>query len=280
MQMTAKKTMEQLAVLLLIETCLALLAARVINFYENQMTASDVLISIMAVLNFGICLFIAKWIYKVEIIHEKVSTQNECLKSTEEALKIMRSERHDFINHLQTIYGLIVTGEHNEAVGYIKDIGVDCKFNSQILNIQNPYIRILLQNKKNLTSAKNITFKLKVESNLMYLNIIPTAVTTVFGNLLDNAIDAVMECGTEYRKIISFEISETNTGYHFLIQNTGPPINEEIEQDIFKEGFSTKGTGRGYGLVLVKKTVNEYDGRVFYDREAKGFSVILPKRED
>ncbi|WP_066636823.1 sensor histidine kinase [Desulfolucanica intricata] len=276
----AKKSIEKLIIFLLVEICLVLLTARVINFYEDKISVSDILITVVAVLNFGIGIFIIKWLFKVDCFNNELRLQKVCLEATDEALKLMRTERHDFINHLQSIYGLIVAGEHNEAAGYIKDIGIDCRFNSQILNIKNPSLRTLLQNKKETATVRNIEFNISVESDLMFLDIKPSAITTVFGNLLDNAIDAVTVLDKDHRKAINFEITETESFYNFFIQNSGPPINEEIAQNIFIEGFSTKGTGRGYGLALSKKIVKGYGGKVLYDLKAKNFSVILPKQKE
>lgn len=275
--MANKSPIGKLILFLLADAYLILLVARIIDFNHSDIILSDFLITVIAVTNFVIGIGVVKWLLATESLNEEVRRQINDLQSLEEAVKVMRSERHDFINHLQSIQGLLFTGDHNEAMDYLKSVGVDCRFNSQLISISSATLRTVLQNKKNIAVAKNIEFKLKIKSKLKFLNIQPNAITTVFGNLLDNAIDALSQLGEGYKKIIIVQISETETSYRFFIQNSGPPINEEVQEKMFMKGFSTKGSGRGYGLALVKDTVEKYGGSIYYSGEDKGFVVLLPK---
>ncbi|MCF8009696.1 MAG: GHKL domain-containing protein [Clostridiales bacterium] len=272
-----KGPVEKLIFFLLAESFLVLLAVRVINFYHFQLSVSDILITIFAVCNFIIGIFIIGWLLKVDYSKKEDSLQKRNLESAEEALKLMRGERHEFVNHLNSIYGLINSGEHKEAAKYIEDMGNECRFNSRVLDIPNVSLRSLLQNKKDAALAVNADFDLQVQSKLEYFHMKPADITKVFGNILDNAVDAVVNLGKEYPKLIVFSITESETSYIFSIGNSGPAISDDIAENMFEEGFSTRGAYRGYGLALVKKTAAAYGGNVFYQREENSFFVVIPK---
>ncbi|MTI82503.1 MAG: GHKL domain-containing protein [Firmicutes bacterium] len=270
------KPVERLIILLMIETFLILLAARVVAFYNHQITISDLLIIFVAVCNYLIVVLVIKWLFNMDFVTQKLNMHSE---AAEEALRLIRSERHEFVNHLHSVYGLMVTGEHEEAAQYLKNVGTDCRFNSWLLSIPNAPLRVLLENKRGMASTRGIAFTLEVQSDMKLFHMGSKDITTVFGNILDNAIAAVTEHDNNTQKEIKFTIVETSGSYHFSIMNSGPAIDEKIAGKMFEDGFSTKGNYRGYGLALVRKTVNSYGGRVLYSEEDKSFWISIPKSQ-
>lgn len=271
----AGKSIENFTVVLLLQTFLMLAGARLLSYYQ-QPTLMGHIISFIVFSNFVVVVFIIKWLAKAE---GTVRFHENNRSFMNNALNIMRSERHDYINHMQSILGLIIAGEHKEAINYLTDIGTECRFNNQIISVSNPSLRVLLENKRQAAMLKGIELKLTVQSHLETLNLTPNAITTVFGNLLDNAMDALHNSNDGNKKVIRFEIKETNEYYYFAVKDSGPPIAETVLRDIFQEGFSTKGTDRGFGLSLVKKTVEKYGGKIQYEQSPKGFIITLPKNE-
>jgi two-component system sensor histidine kinase AgrC len=75
----------------------------------------------------------------------------------------------------------------------------------------------------------------------------------VLGNYLDNAIEAA--AGAEVKKM-NISIIDDEGYLTINIENTF-----EAETDIKKvnnKGYSTKGTGRGYGLFICKQILSKY----------------------
>lgn len=257
---------------------LILIGARTFNYYDDELNIPDLVFSTASVINFIIALIFYGFMSRMDVLYRESQLHKSSLRSLEEALKLMRSERHDFINHLQAVYGLISNGNNKEATTYLKNIGSDCHFNSQLLNIKNPYLRSLLQSKKHDLSMQDISFEISVNSKLEYFNLKPTTVTTVFSNLIDNARDSVKTLAADKVKRIRYEVHEFESYYCLLVMDNGPPVNEDIVNKMFDSGFSTKGNNRGYGLALVKKALDEYQGKIAYDPDIKAFNVILPKQ--
>lgn len=272
-----KSPVEKLIVVLLLEVFLILLVVGILGFYRHEISVA-IIVTIIAVINFVISVFIVKWLLNTDSLSREIILQKAAAVGLSEALKLNRAERHDFINHLQVIYGLVENAETRTVSEYLNNLGNSCRFNGQVLNINNPTLRALVQNKKNISESAGIEFHLNVESNIKNFAMRPTAITSVFGNIFDNAFEAVANLGTEHLRRIGFSFCETDGSYHFFIQNSGPVIDEEVVRNMFNEGFSTKGEQRGVGLSLVKKIVDEYKGKVFYGEG--GFNIILPKNGD
>lgn len=78
--------------------------------------------------------------------------------------------------------------------------------------------------------------------------------TTVLINLIKNAVESIDE--TQSGKIkVTTKVEEENA--KITISNNGRPISKEIQEKIFEEGFTTKASGSGLGLVICKKTLEE-----------------------
>lgn len=100
-----------------------------------------------------------------------------------------------------------------------------------------------------------------------------TLLSRVLINLLKNAFEAsngeqvTVGCNKKDKKVI-FKV------------NNRQHINEEIQNQIFKRSFSTKGTGRGIGTYSVKLLTEKYlGGKVYFnsgEKEGTTFFVELP----
>ena len=65
------------------------------------------------------------------------------------------------------------------------------------------------------------------------------------------------------------------------VEDSGPGIPEEMVPKITDKGFSTKGENRGYGLNLVKRSVEECHGSIEIESiqgEGTTFVVKIPYR--
>lgn len=128
--------------------------------------------------------------------------------------------------------------------------------------------------------AKIYTQDKKIEvsnCNKLRTNILvdETMFLSVVINIVKNAIESIEKTGevliftTEHDKHITIRIS-----------NTGKPISKKLQDEIFKEGFSTKSTGNGLGLAICKKTIENLNGTlelVKSDEHSTDFEISIPK---
>jgi nitrogen fixation/metabolism regulation signal transduction histidine kinase len=75
----------------------------------------------------------------------------------------------------------------------------------------------------------------------------------VFVNILKNAMEAIDTEG-----IITVKTGDSGGNYYIVIEDTGPGISDEVQQNLFAPFFSTKDNGQGIGLTLVQEILNRH----------------------
>lgn len=125
--------------------------------------------------------------------------QARAAEEIRELVRDLRSARHDFINHLQTVYGLLQLKKADSALGYLAEIIRETQTAALLLNLKLPEAAALLQAKANQAAALGINFILNVQSDLEQIAIPVQQFNSVLGNLIDNAFEAVLGLMPEER---------------------------------------------------------------------------------
>lgn len=179
------------------------------------------------------------------------------LEESNKLITTLRSKHHDFMNHLQVILGLIQIKREEQAIKYIKSLSKELVQIEKLVALEIPEVAALISSK--LASISYIDTTLEVNTTLASINISPEKLVSIIGNILDNAI---YEAAFYDDKCLKIKILEDEINYVFEITNPGM-IPPEIQKDIFKPGFTTKGDkGTGMGLYIVKNLVNEHKGQI------------------
>lgn len=193
---------------------------------------------------------------------------------------IIRTQRHDFVNHLQTVYGLIQLGMPDEAEAFISELYTEVKSSGEVSKLARPELSALLMAKTGFAARHDITFKMEVDSDLKGLNVRPFDLVTISGNLINNALEAVEDLPPAERQV-RFAIFENSR--YFVIQTHNPGfIPPELRADIFTLGITTKqgDAHGGLGLASIRNLVETYGGfAVVSSSTTRGtrFTVGLPK---
>lgn len=98
----------------------------------------------------------------------------------------------------------------------------------------------------------------------------------VLNNLIKNSIQAIPE---DQEPSIEVCLSKANECYSIQVKDNGVGIKEEVASRIFEPRFTTKNSGMGLGLVMVKNIVQAHDGKIHFESvEGKGtvFTVEIP----
>ncbi|WP_298365371.1 ATP-binding protein [uncultured Lutibacter sp.] len=105
-----------------------------------------------------------------------------------------------------------------------------------------------------------------------------TQLIRVVTNLVKNAIYALSE--VENKKI-EVTVEDDNDKVFIIVADNGGGISDEDKDKIFEPKFTTKSSGMGLGLPMVKNIIEAYDGTItFTTTYNKGtvFNIILPKK--
>ena len=190
----------------------------------------------------------------------------------------LRAQRHDYLNHLQVVYGLMELEEYDELKNYLAPIYKGMMKTGKALKTKNPAVNALLRAKMEEAESKGIDFYVEVTSDLSGLKAEPWELCKVLANLMDNAITALEAIPSE--KKLRVDIGEDRDSYRFSVANNGPVIPEELQESIFREGFTTKKeSGHGMGLSIVTQVLKTYKGTINLSstEEETVFRIRIPK---
>lgn len=125
---------------------------------------------------------------------------------------------------------------------------------------------------------KSVTVTLELEAELPKVRGYAGELNQVWGNLIDNALDAVANGG----RVEVFAVLE-NQNVVVRIRDDGPGISPEIRDRVFDPFFTTKpqGQGTGLGLDIARRLVRHNDGVIDFEsqRGRTEFRVRLPIAE-
>lgn len=207
----------------------------------------------------------------------------EDLSGVKHIVESMRANNHDFINKLHVILGLIQIGRTEEACEYITGISsVQQKvFHNIMKNIEDPSVAALLIGKHARAAELDIRFSLKPGSCMSQNDIsLPSGdLVTIIGNLIENAMDSMDE-KDDPPKELSVGIFTRENAMIISVEDTGMGMSREQQEEIFKNGFSTKGENRGTGLYIVGRLVKKYRGTISVESEpgmGTAFTVTLER---
>ena len=220
----------------------------------------------------------------VGILHnrEEYIKLMEDLAGTRYLVDSMRANNHDFTNKLHVILGLLQMEMYEEAASYIENITiVQRETISKIMSaVKEPAVAALLIGKTARASELNVKFILQEGSVFSKSDYpIPTeTLVTIIGNLIDNAFDAMNEANTDLEKPkeLLFGIYSKPNALLITANDTGVGIKKENKAQVFENGYSTKGKGRGTGLYQVKRLVENLGGEILLDSQyGTGTSVTV-----
>lgn len=104
-----------------------------------------------------------------------------------------------------------------------------------------------------------------------------TQLIRITTNLVKNAIQAIPE--EQEEKLVLVQLVKTSNSVILSVQDNGIGIENEQKEVIFEPKFTTKSSGMGLGLAIIKNIVENYNGTISVSTElGKGtiFSIELP----
>lgn len=191
----------------------------------------------------------------------------------------VRAFKHDFNNIVQSIGGYISSENIEGLRKYYSQLLADCK-DSNNLNvldpnvINEPSIYSLITSKYYKATELGITMNLEIFLDLTTINMKIYEFTRIFGILLDNAIEAAVEC--EQKEIKVHIYKDTSHGRQLaIVANTYKDKQVDTEK-IYEKGYSSKPNNTGLGLWKVRQILKSNDNLNLYTtKDSEYFSQQL-----
>ncbi|MFQ5603590.1 MAG: ATP-binding protein [bacterium] len=167
--------------------------------------------------------------------------------------------------------------------GFMKFLNLE-KLNLQSTEI-NQFIENLFKNKI-IELPQDIQLQKKFNPDLPATNLDQEQVQNLLENLIANAINAMPDGGTlsistSLASDLQFDEPDSQPRDYCIIEvmDTGVGVPADIREKLFQPFTSRSHTGTGLGLTIVKKIVDDHQGKIeFHSEEGVGssFEVYLP----
>jgi two-component system CitB family sensor kinase len=199
----------------------------------------------------------------------------------------LRSQNHEAANRLHTVVSLIEMGRPDEAVEFAtRELEVAQRLTDRVVAaVDEPVLAAVLLGKSAEAQERGIDFAVDADSRVSDLAIEPSAVVTMVGNLVDNAMDAAVETQPPHR--VALRVVADRDRFRLTVDDSGPGLSPAEAEQAFRRGWSTKGTtgglGRGIGLALVVQAVRSRHGTISVDRAPLGgarFDIVIGPEVD
>lgn len=204
-------------------------------------------------------------------IEENYKQQLYYMENLEQLIYKLKSERHDFNNHLGVVYSLLEGNEGASARAYTKNLVAAAEEYQTIVNIPYSMIRAMLNYK--LSSAKEAGIDLRLNIHVPEkLNLGEYDLTIILGNLLDNAMEACRHI-VEGPQFIALNLHYKP---NYLILHMENPMQADRP---LPEGTArtTKADteNHGFGLKNIEYLVNRHNGLMKIESETNLFKVNI-----
>lgn len=206
-----------------------------------------------------------------ELMKNKLDMQYEHYLSVQESHMKVRKLYHDLNNHISTIDNL--KNNSKEVNEYVNNLKGEIKEFKSIYNTGNMILDIIITEKSEICSKKGIKFICDI--NFSKVNFIkPIDVSSIFANILDNAIEACDKIQDEnINKYI--RIKGTISKSYFVLKCENSKVNMiklnenkllSDKMDKFKHGI---------GIQSIKSSLEKYEGEILFEDEKNKFTLNI-----
>ena len=174
-----------------------------------------------------------------------------------ELLEVMRVQRHDFMNHLQVISGLLQLKKNDRAADYIKQVAQEMSQEGALARIGIPGIVAVVltaeldAKKQGIRLSKNIGTGL--DEGLRH----EKSIIEIIREMLDMAV-RFTEAAPNRGEEIGFEIMKKNGAYMFSVGFKSREENPVIAS----------------GIALIKQAADKIDAGMVSESSPEGLTVI------
>jgi two-component system, NtrC family, nitrogen regulation sensor histidine kinase NtrY len=206
-----------------------------------------------------------------QIAHEIKNPLTPMRLSVQQLKKSWDDGRKDFDEHLQSVSNILIEQIDNlssiasEFSNFAKMPAAKIE-DVDLIQIIRKAIELFEGNK-----SYDISFKTDVESTKIRAD--REQLSRVFINMIKNAMQSIPE---DRKGEIRLEAKETRDTIQIRISDNGKGIPEDIKPKLFMPNFTTKTSGMGLGLAIVRNTMDYIGADISFETElGKGTTFLL-----
>nr|WP_228494902.1 Spo0B domain-containing protein [Clavibacter sp. VKM Ac-2873] len=192
----------------------------------------------------------------------------------------LRVQRHEFANRLHVVRGLVATGRVEEADDYLAGVLEQGPVAFPTVDaglVDEPYLQAFLGAKAMEAVERGVTLRVGPGTLVRGILVRPEEVTTVLGNLVDNALHAAVR-GSRTDRWVEVEALDDGVDLHLAVADSGDGLGSADAAGIFRRrpddvggaaealaaaGGADPAHGLGFGLPLVRDIARRDGGDVW-----------------
>ena len=242
-------------------------------FYTTVIMVCLIIISVLLLFIITQLSFRNQAMIKQVYLETRLKDDEAKLKESIQWNNSVRTLQHDLKNHMAVILQYLRNNDTENAVRYIEQVSGTIYHYPQYTDTNNPAINALVDLKRTVCAKESIDLKCYILSDLPEIDDITFSI--VFGNLMDNAIEAEMKEDVKDRQIrISIEV--LGSYLHITIQN-------RVSANVLINGHLPETTKQdaahhGLGLYSVSQTIDDCNGTIEFTQNNGWFivDVLIP----
>lgn len=195
---------------------------------------------------------------------------------SKETIELINHKCHDLKHQVQAIRAV---KDEKERETYLEKIEKSVQIYSAIVRTGNEILDTILTEKSLICENSGIHINCVADGSLLaFMN--PVDLYTLFGNTLDNAIEAVRKLESKEKRVIDIMLYERQS--FLMLQIVNPMCGEVKFEDGLPLTTKAKNGYHGYGMKSMLHTIQKYEGHL--TTEVKNgcfyFNVMLPLERD
>lgn len=202
------------------------------------------------------------------LLNEKNAAERKYYDEMTEKYNETRMIRHDIKNHLTAVAMLIDDGKIEDARKYLDDISSEMDKARPPVNTGSLVLDSLLFRKSSDMAKKDITLNTEFFADFSGNQISEYDLCSIFGNILDNAIEACEKLPPE-KRYINLKVKRQLDMICIICENPYVEINDDLSTQKADKAY------HGFGLKRVRKAAESYSGDVNIKSDDGIFSISV-----
>lgn len=187
---------------------------------------------------------------------QKGETEAAYYQTIQEQSENQRILVHDIKNHLRAIEGMAQRNSNQEITRYIAELESTLNVHAPMRLCSDPVLNLLLSRSKEDCSSKGIDFQIDIRENSISFMDAPS-ITTLYGNLLSNAIEAASVSREKVIELSAIRYLEQG----FVVISAINSCDQAPIPNMTGGFYTKKHAGlHGVGLKSISRVVRKYNG--------------------
>ena len=229
----------------------------------------DSLASAIAVVLILLMLYVGSVLGVILLLQHKrltiaVDTERQYRGEMQTFMNVIRSQRHDYNFHVQTLASMINNGDVEASRTYINELVEDTGAMNTMLPVADPAIAAMIHSFRVSAARDGIELSIDIRNDLSAVVTNAYETNKIISNLLQNAIDEVK---THKDKRFGIRLSIFKRGefcdVHVVNELGEVQSEEEYLASVFKQGYTTKQGHDGVGLSSIQSLLKRYHGLIY-----------------